>query len=217
MEILELQVETREVSGKEYCRKIRKMGMVPGVIYGLGKEAFSVQVNSRDMEKAIRGRDNVLLNLSVAGDTGEKHTVMVQDVQKEILKSGLLHVDFKRISLEDKTVVMVPIHVTAEPKDGRGKGMVEHIMWEIEVECLPLNIPKSIDLDLTQLKLGESVTLGQLKAPEGVTILGEPGEFVIHYTEGREEAAKTEGEELLFPTEKAQPEVITKGKGEEED
>jgi len=217
MEISELQVETREVSGKEYCRKIRKMGMVPGVIYGRGKEAFSVQVNSREMERVIRGRDNVLLNLTFAGNGGEKQTVMVQDVQKEILRSGLLHVDFKRISLEDKTVVMVPIHVTAEPKDGRGKGMVEHIMWEVEVECLPLNIPKSIDLDLTHLKLGESVTLGQLKAPEGVTILGEPGEFVIHYTEGREEAAKPEGEELLFPTEKAQPQVISKGKGEEED
>lgn len=217
MEISELQVETREVSGKEYCRKIRKMGMVPGVIYGRGKEAFSVQVNSREMERVIRGRDNVLLNLTFAGNGGEKQTVMVQDVQKEILRSGLLHVDFKRISLEDKTVVMVPIHVTAEPKDGRGKGMVEHIMWEVEVECLPLNIPKSIDLDLTHLKLGESVTLGQLKAPEGVTILGEPGEFVIHYTEGREETAKSEGEELLFPTEKAQPQVISKGKGEEED
>ncbi|MEQ8187486.1 MAG: 50S ribosomal protein L25 [Candidatus Eremiobacterota bacterium] len=217
MEISELQVETREVSGKEYCRKIRKMGMVPGVIYGRGKEAFSVQVNSREMERVIRGRDNVLLNLTFAGNGGEKQTVMVQDVQKEILRSGLLHVDFKRISLEDKTVVMVPIHVTAEPKDGRGKGMVEHIMWEVEVECLPLNIPKSIDLDLTHLKLGESVTLGQLKAPEGVAILGEPGEFVIHYTEGREETAKSEGEELLFPTEKAQPQVISKGKGEEED
>ena len=217
MEITELQVETREASGKEYCRKIRKLGMVPGVIYGRGKEAFPVQVNSREMERTIKGRDNVLLNLSFAGDGGEKQTVMVQDVQKEILKSGLLHVDFKRISLEDKTVVMVPIHVTAEPKDGKGKGMVEHIMWEVEVECLPLIIPKSIDLDLTQLKLGETITIGQIKAPEGVTILGEPGEFVIHYSEGKEEAAKTEGEELLFPTEKVQPEVITKGKGEEED
>lgn len=217
MEISELQVETREVSGKEYCRKIRKLGMVPGVVYGRGKEAFPVQVNSREMEKVIRGRDNVLLNLSFVGNGGEKQTVMVQDVQKEILKSGLLHVDFKRISLEDKTVVMVPIHVTAEPKDGKGKGMVEHIMWEVEVECLPLMIPKSIDLDLTKLKLGETITLGQIKAPEGVTILGEPGEFVIHYSEGKEEAAKSEGEELLFTSEKAQPEVITKGKGEEED
>jgi len=213
MEIFELEVEKREGAGKSYCKKIRKEGITPAVIYGKGREPEPVQIKNRNLEKILRtrGGENVLLNLVFAEKKSEQKTAMIQDIQKELLKPGIIHLDLKRISLEEKTRVKVPINITAEPKDGRGKGILEHVLWEVEVECLPFFIPNSIDIDLLGLKLGESVKIADLKVPEGIEIIADPSEIVIHYSESRQEEKK-EGEEPLFPVDKSEPEVIGKGR-----
>src|SRR5262245_1309324 len=214
MAVIPLGGTRRDKLGKGGARKARAAGQIPGVLYGHGKEPVPVSVGARDFDLALRGHKggNPIVNLAVAG--GE-YTALIRDVQYDPLTHDILHLDFQHISLTETIEVKVSVHLTGLPvgvKDGGG--ILETILREIEVRCLPTAIPPSIEVDVSHLNIGDSVHVREISVPD-VTVLNDDGETIATVVpptvmeEKAPEAAAVEGAP-------AEPEVIAKGKKEEE-
>ena len=214
MAVIPLGGTRRENLGKGGARKARAAGQIPGVLYGHGEEPVPVSVGARDFDLALRGHKggNPIVNLAVAG--GE-YTALIRDVQYDPLTHDILHLDFQHISLTETIEVKVNVHLTGLPigvKDGGG--ILETILREIEVRCLPTAIPASIEVDVSHLNIGDSVHVSEISVPN-VTVLNDGAETIATVVpptvmeEKAPEAAVVEGAP-------AEPEVIAKGKKEEE-
>ena len=171
----QLAVEERALTGKGYARKLRAEGKVPAVIYGSGKEATSIQVVAREVEKALAATGS-LIDLDVAGT---KKTVLVKEMHRDPVRATLLHVDFHEIDLTKKLEVTVPIRVVGEEQRTNDGGVVQTLLWEVQVLCLPTDIPDAIEVDVSGLGLEHSITLAEMQLPSGVEVLGEPDEAVV--------------------------------------
>lgn len=217
MERVNLQVETRENAGKSPSKKLRRAGMVPAVLYKRGEKTQHVSVDARTLDKILRKEgENVLLNVTFKGDKKPKERVtMIKEVQVHPISGNLLHVDFNEISLTEKIKVNVPVEAKGEAIGvTRDKGVLEHIMWELEVECLPTQIPDNFEVDVAAMEIGHAVFVKDIPPPPGVEILNdlELTVFTVKPPHEIEEAAPVEeGAE-----EGVEPEVIAKGKKEEE-
>jgi len=162
-------VEAREARGKGGARKLRQRGMAPGVVYGGGREATAIAFDVADFERLIatsHGGVNTLIDL--AGDTPVAgRTVMAKELQREPVRGAITHVDFFEIDMKEKIEVEVPIHLTGTPKGVVLGGVLDQQMREVLLMCLPNSIPDSIDVDVTELELGDSLHLSDLVVPEG--------------------------------------------------
>lgn len=215
MAVISLKGERREDLGKGGARKARAAGHIPGVLYGHGEEPVAVSIENRAFQLALHHHEggNAIVNLALAGT---EHTALIRDVQYDPINHAILHLDFQRISLTEEVEVEVAVHLVGTPvgvKDGGG--ILETIVREIEVRCLPTVIPGSIDVDVTRLNIGESVHVRDLEA-EGLTILTDLDTTiatVVPPTVMEEKPA----EEGVAATGAAEPEVIAKGKKEEEE
>ena len=213
MSAIPLTASRRERIGKGGARKSRAAGQIPGVLYGHGEHPVPVAIVAREFELALHGYSgsNPLVTLKLDG--GE-HSVLIRDVQYDPLTHDILHLDFQHISLTETVEVEVTLKVTGLAigvKDGGG--ILEHILRNVEVRCLPTAIPASIDVDVTALNVGDSIHVRDLAVPN-VTILTDPDATVatvvaptVMEEKPVEEAAVATAEE---------PEVIAKGKKEEE-
>ncbi len=216
-QFIEIEVERREVIGKRARKVAALSGMVPGVVYGGGKEPVPIAVDSKGIIQILRsekGANSVLL-FSMKGTKQQRH-VMVKDIQIDPVTNTLIHADFKRIMMDQKIRVKVPIIFEGVAFGVKNQGgMVDMIMREVEVECLPIAIPDRLHVDLTPLKIGESVKVGDLKVAEGIRIVIEDHHLpVVVVSAPRVETAATpaEGEAEVA----AEPEVIGRGKKAEE-
>lgn len=220
MDFIELKAAIREGTGKEINSKIRREGIVPAVVYRKGEETVSLAIHKKDMMKALHtdAGENVILKLLMDGAEKKKErTVIIKEIQKDPVKDHILHVDFQEISLTDKLKVKVRIIAKGEAigvkQDG---GVLQHILWETEVECLPTNIPEKIEVNVSGLKIGDAIHVKDVQPPEGVKILSDPEGvvFSVEHPKAVEEvvASPAEGEA-------AEPEVIKekKEKPEEEE
>ncbi len=216
MEKVVLSAQIRDEKGKSLVKKVRREGLVPAVCYKDGKESFGIKVKVKELIQALHTKagENVLISLQLEGDKKDKERiVIIKEIQHEPINNEIIHVDFNEISLTKKLNVNVPIATHGEPKEiAKDGGVLEHIIWEVEVECLPLSIPDKIQVDVTTMKVGDAIHIKDLKAGEGVTILGDPDAVVlIAKMPDKEEAVEgevAEGEQ--------EPEVIAKGKKPEE-
>jgi large subunit ribosomal protein L25 len=213
MAVIPIKGTRREKLGKGGARKARAAGEIPGVLYGHGETPIPVAVGSREFDVAIRGHKggNAIVSLSLAGSD---YTALVRDVQYDPITHQILHLDFQHISLTETIEVSVPIHLTGLAvgvKDAGG--ILEPITRELEVRCLPTAIPQSIDVDVSALNIGDSIhvrdlqlgTLEVLTDPD-TTIATVVPPSVVEEKPAEEAAAATA----------AEPEVITKGKKDEE-
>jgi large subunit ribosomal protein L25 len=214
MKRVTVQAQSRERVGKEGTKKVRQQGNVPGVVYGQNTN-LSIQLASPSLKalKAIHFSESAIIDMEIAsGQSNESAPVIIKDIQYDPLTEEILHIDFLKVSLEEKIRVHIPIILKGEIKEVKeGEAVLEQILREIEIECLPLDIPEKIDLDISQLKVGESLHVGDLKLPETVKILTHLEETiaaVVHKTEEEEPTAPVEGE---APQE---PEVIREKKEE---
>jgi len=216
MEILNLEVTRRKLSGKSYAKKIRNVGVVPAVVYGRNEEPLAIQVEEKEIIQVLKSKtgEHSILNLSFKGNGSPELTAMIQTIQRDILKPRILHVDFKRISLKERTKTTIPLHVSHEPIDGKNIALLEQHVWELELECLPLNIPNSIEVNLSSLKMGEHFTVADLIVDKDIKVLAEPHEVLFAYNETREAVLPGEGDDALFPAERAEPQVVRKKKEE---
>ena len=209
-----IQAKQRDGRGKNDARRTRREGMVPITVYGGGAETVAAVAPLRDLAAILRseaGR-NTIFTIEVEG-VGESE-VMFHDRQIDPVKGRLIHADLTRLVKGQKIEVTVPLHLTGEPIGVKEKqGVLEQVIREIDVRCQPRDIPDSIDVDVSNLDVHDTLHVSDIKVAEGVEILMD-GEFVIA-TVGmvREEVAPAVGAEGEEP---AEPEVIGKGKKEEE-
>ena len=213
MAVIPLSGTRRELLGKGGARKARAAGHIPGVLYGHGEEPVPVSIQAREFDLALRAHKggNPIVNLAVSGS---EYTALIRDVQYDPLSHHILHLDFQHISLTETIEVKVAVHLNGLPlgvKDGGG--ILETILRELEVRCLPTAIPPAIEVDVSHLNIGDSVHVREIVVPD-VTILNDGGETVatvVPPTVMEEKPA----EEVAVEGAPSEPEVITKGKKEE--
>ena len=217
MDFVELKASLREEKGKELNKKLRNTGLVPGVVYRKGEETVSLKVDSRSLSKALHtdAGENVIIKLFIEGDKKKKERIVViKELQKDPVKDKLVHVDLNEISLTETLKVKVPITSKGDAIGVKQEGgVLQHIMWEADVECLPTNIPDKIEVDVTSLKIGGTLSIKDILLPEGVKILGDSESIVfsVEHIKTVEEAvaAPVEGESL-------EPELIREKKEKED-
>jgi len=217
MDFVELKANLREEKGKELNKKLRKAGLVPGVVYRKGEDALSLKIDSSSLSKILHTEagENVIIKLFVEGDKKKKERIVViKELQKDPVKDTLVHLDLNEISLTETLKVKVPLMAKGEAIGVKQEGgVLQHVLWEVEVECLPTNIPDKIEADITNLKIGDTLSLKDMLSPEGVKILGDPESIVfsVEHVKVAEEvvAAPAEGEST-------EPELIREKKEKEE-
>src|SRR5579872_1957316 len=170
MKDIVLQAEKREISTKGSIHSIRRQGRIPGIAYGDGKP-FPLTIDTKSFQAILRselGR-NALISLEIEK---KSHPVLIKEIQRHPITRALWHVDFHRISLKKKVEALVPIHVKGEaPGVKMGGGVLESIVREVRVRCLPTEIPAAIDVDVSGLQINQAIKAKELKAPQGVELL----------------------------------------------
>ncbi len=198
MEQVTLRAEPRQ-AGKGPARRARNEGYLPAVVYGRSAEARPVRLSARDVERLLGqpGGRNAVIRLEVDGDAGNPRTVMIKEVQVDPVRRRPLHLDLYQISLKEKVTARVRLHFVGEEAVTKAGGIIQHQARDVEVQCLPTEIPDAIDVDVAGLSVGEHLTMGELKVPEGVTVLNDPDEVVVAVLAPRmieEEPAEAEAE-----------------------
>ncbi|MGM0445033.1 MAG: 50S ribosomal protein L25/general stress protein Ctc [Bacillota bacterium] len=201
-----IEVEKRDETGKGVARRLRRNGLIPGVVYGKHREAQALTVNPLDLRGKIHS--NAIIDLTI---DGEQETVMIKDFQKDVIKDELIHVDFQQISMDETISITVPIKLVGEAPGVREGGVLQQLMREVDIEVLPTNIPDEIELDISELTLSDSLEVGDLEVPEEVTLVNSLEDVIVTVVAPSEEIEEEEEEEL--EEEFIEPEVI----GEEEE
>jgi large subunit ribosomal protein L25 len=198
MSVQELIVYPREGLGKQAVGRLRRKGLMPCVIYGLAAPAASVSVTPKIVNKILRSDKglNSVLNLRLEGTTETRH-VMIKSVDRHPVTDRLLHVDFMRISMDQKLQLVVPIHLTGEPEGVKLGGILNIVEHDLKVECLPGHIPGVISVDASGLGMDEALRVKDLPELEGVEYLLEPNNViaVVHPPEEEEVADEEEAVE----------------------
>ncbi len=213
--------DPREGRGKNEARRLRAAGSTPAVLYGGEGDSVAVAVNPRELVKILGSKSghNTIFNLSVTG--GENVPAMIVDWQTDPIKDNLLHADLKRIDLTERLVTRVPVHTTGDPKGVKIQGgLLEMITREIEIECLPDDIPEEFVMEVTDLLIGQSIRASDVPLTGSMALVSPPEAVIVHVVAMRAEAVATpaEGEVVAAAPAAAgsEPEVIKKGKKEEE-
>lgn len=191
MEQKQLNIELRDKTGKGISRQLRTKGLAPAVVYGKGIEPVAVSVNAKEFFAAVAGEGgrNTLITLQGGGALNGT-VVIVADINREAIKGGLRHVDFHKIALDEKVKVEVSIRVVGSAKGVKDGGLLDQVLHKLQIECLPTAIPEHIDVDVTELTLGHSIHVGELKLPAGVKALDDTRASVVTILgRAKEEAA----------------------------
>ena len=208
--------ESRTESGKNANRRLRVKGLIPGVVYGAKKETLPVSVSPKDIGAVLQSAsgENTLFDLDLRGS---RRKVILKEAQREPLKGRLLHVDFYEVALDKRIEVKVPIEIVGVPVGVKTQGgILDFVTRELEIECLPTEIPDKIAVDVTALELGKHVRVSDLQIPERITVLTEPGVVVVHVVAPRAEEVVAPVEAVVGAEAAGEPEVIKKGKVEGE-
>jgi large subunit ribosomal protein L25 len=208
-----VEAKLREASDKNAARRLRTTGMIPAVLYGAKKDPRTITVDPKQILKILHSASghNTIFDINL---DGEQAKAMVVDWQYEPMKGSLLHVDLKRIAMDQKMRLSVPVHITGEAKGTKEEGgLLDLVLREIHIECLPGDIPSHISVDVTNLGQGDAIRVADLPQTASVKYLDDPDALVVHITFVKEEVAATPAEETAGT---AEPEVIKKGKTEAE-
>jgi large subunit ribosomal protein L25 len=208
--------EVRTSRGKNEAHRTRAAGLIPAVIYGAYQDPVTIAVSPREINKIIRSNTgfNTIFTLAVAG--GESTPVMVVDKQLDPIRGTLLHADFKRIDLTKRIRVGVPVHTEGEPAGVKVQGgLLEIITRQIEIECLPDEIPESFVVNVSELMIGQSKRASNVELSGSMKLVSAPDTVIAHIVALRAEEVVA-APEAAAATTAAEPEVVKKGKKEEE-
>lgn len=213
MEKMSIQAEKREEQGKGAARSLRRNGKVPATLYR-GGNAQSIQLSRKELAKLINsvGGEQVMVDLQFAD--GVNKLALLKDFQVDPVRSELLHSDFFEVSLTEAIKITVHVATHGEPvgvkRDG---GILQHPLREILIECFPDKIPGKIDIDISKLEIGQAIHVSDLKLEEGIKILTDPHDVIVNIVESAVEEVAPVAEAAPAV---AEPEVVKKGKKEEE-
>lgn len=177
MEQIALAAQPRTSVGKEIAKKIRRDGGIPCVLYGpASKEATPLSVNAMELSKALstEAKANVLVNLKIEGDKKAQRMVMFRGFQRDPLKRNIIHVDMYELLMDHKIVVDVPVHFVGKAQGVALGGILQHEARALKIECLPNQIPDKIDVDVTNLGIGQSIHVKDITLAQGLKVLGDP-------------------------------------------
>lgn len=210
-----LEVSRRESTGKETAKKLRREGKVPAVVYGGHKEPVAITVDrkavSELVQKSEHGIRSVFL-LKMAGTDQQRHA-MIKQVTIDPISRKMEHIDFVRVVMDEKIKVTVPVHLNGTAIGVKEGGLLDWQVRELHIETLPTTIPDSIEVDVAPLGSHDYYRVKDLKLPEGVRVLDDPERVVVGVTHARAEVSEVTAETAAVP---AEPEVIKKGKPEDE-
>ncbi len=213
-----LEAHPRESGTKNDARRVRQEGKIPAVVYGAGKDSVSVSVDPRHVTRILNSETghNTIFDLALNG--AEKTKAMIVDWQYEPIKGTLLHIDLKRIAMDKVLKVNVPIFLVGEAAGVKQEGgIMEQMLREVEIECLPADIPSHIDADVSHLTFGKVLRVSDLPHLEKVKFITDPNQPVAHVTSVKEEVVAAPEAVAAEAAAPAEPEVIKKGKQETEE
>jgi len=182
MKSVSLNAFSRTQAGRGEVKKLRTAGRIPAIIYGKQQAPQNLEVTVKDMENLVHHSvsEIVLVDLAVKDDPRPKRLALVQDVQHHALSGKMVHIDFHEVAENEKVTIMVPVETTGEATGVKnGGGVLEHVLFKIKARALPKDLPEFISVDVSHLEIGQAIHIGDIKAPEGVEILGDKHISVI--------------------------------------
>lgn len=217
MERIQINANSRGQMKKSERKRLRKEGKVPAVVYGRELDSKSLTVSVKDLNRVLgtSAGENVLLTLNIQEENNE-YPVMFKEIQRDPIKEHYLHVDFYAIDLKEKLEVSVPLNIIGEPQGAEEGGVAQYQLREIELSCLPTNIPDSVDVDVSEVGLNESLSAGELALPEGAELVTDPEETIMSVVIVEEEPAAPAEDEELEEGEEPEEEAEESEEGEEE-
>jgi large subunit ribosomal protein L25 len=224
MALVSLKADDRTPARKGGARKLRMAGRVPAVLYGIGEVPKPLSLDAKELDILLRkhGASSIILDLEIEGEAADKSSALVKEIQRHTVTGQVLHVDLQRVSAERKLTVEVPIVVTGEAKGVKEGGVMETILRELQVECLPGDMPEKLEIDVSEMDIGDAIHVRDLSLPK-TEILNDPDGVVLTlvpptvYEEAKpeEEAAAAEAEEPeLVKKEKEAGEAASEEKAE---
>ncbi len=208
-ESIELVTQPRQDHGSRAARKLRRQGHVPAVVYGHGEGTASITVNGDALSNAIRHGARVV-DLKTGNDLQK---ALIREVQWDHLGKELLHVDFSRVSKDERVVVPVPLHLRGQAPGVNAGGLLDQPLHTLEVECLAIAVPDHIRVNVGELQIGGVIHVRDLVLPEGVKAMGDPDAIVVHVKAPEAEAAAAPA----AAGEQAEPEIIGRRVAAEEE
>lgn len=212
MEEIFLEIEKREEIGRGKVKHLRDAGFVPIVVYGEGQKSEPAKVAHRQLLTLLHQHrlENVVINLKAKDDKRKGKPCLIKEIQYDPVNGDIIHVDFNEISLTKVIKVNVPVAANGEAIGVKQEGgSLEHILWEIEVECLPTDIPEKFEVDVSQLKIGDAIHIKDITFPSNVKVLNSPDAIVLSVAAPVKEEVPVEGAEGEATQE---PEVIKEKK-----
>jgi large subunit ribosomal protein L25 len=213
-----LEAQPREAGTKNDARAVRRGGKIPAVVYGAGKDSLAISVDPRHVLRILHSvtGHNTIFDLALTG--GEPTKAMIVDWQYEPIKGTLMHIDLKRIALDKVLTVSVPIYLVGEAAGVKQEGgIMEQMLREVEIECLPADIPSHIDADVSHLTFGKVLRVSELPHSDKIKFITDENQPVAHVTAVKEEVVATPDAVAADAAAPAEPEVIKKGKQETEE
>jgi len=179
-ERVKLQVRERERRGSADARRLRKEGFIPGVLYGKGKESYAISVPERELRRVLTGAGGLhaILDVVLEGQS-TTHASILKDYQQDPIRGHISHIDLHEVRLDQPIQASVTVQLVGEPAGAKEGGVLSQVQREINVEALPMEIPEHIDLDVSDMAIGDTLRLSELVPIEGVTYLDNPEETVL--------------------------------------
>ncbi len=215
VETATLKARVREARGKGAMKRLRREGRIPAVVYSGRRESVPLDLDAEEFMHLLHhaASEHVFLTLEIEGEE-EPRSVLLQEIQHEVLGENILHVDFREVLLTEKLRARVPIEPVGESAGVKQGGVLEQILHEVEVECLPTDLPGSIDVDVSALEIGHSLKIAEMDPPPGVTLVSD--EDLVVFTVAAPRVAVELEEEAAEAEEAAEePEVVGKAADEE--
>lgn len=200
MEKRKLKVKLRDRTGKEYVKKLRKNGLLPAVLYGPHlKKSLPLEVDIKELRSFLSQSDKAkIITLEITDQkTDKQHNVIIKDSQWDLITGDLQHLDFYAVTRGETVTTTVPISFVGKSQGEKIGGIVEHLVRELDLECLPKDLPSIIEVDITPLGLGDSLSVGDIKVPSGIKVLTHPQEVVVSVVSPAKEEVKVEEKEAV--------------------
>lgn len=214
-----IDVRTREETGKGSNRRLRVAGDIPAVLYGAGGDTVTIQVDRRKMQEVFRhgATENTIFLLKRKESDQERHA-RIREMQLNPITREIVHIDFQRVLMDETIRVNVHVNPVGTPIGVKDEGgVLDFVTREVEVECLPSDIPESLDVDVSQLAIGDHVEAGALVLPKGVTLLEEADRVIVSVSYPDRIEETEEEDEGLLEAAPDEPEVIRRGKDQDDE
>lgn len=217
MEKIALTARVREKTGKGVARGLRRNAGIPAVLYSHGKST-PISIGSKEITKVLstEGGEHALINLTLEGAEARERMALIKDYQLDPIRGAIMHVDLMEVAMNEKVKVSVAVHVTGTAAGVKEGGILQLALRELEVECLPDEIPDFIEVDVSALKVNESLHVRSIKAPGGVKLLDDPDATVVTIQPPISDAKLEQMLSAAPPAETGEPELVKKPKKEAE-